>query len=175
MIPQKSIAQTELHFEATLHPSHVPFDHGKELRRNIPSQHSVATRWAWGDRRFTPKDSRASTAIGVDELHQIRGVRYIERLPEVRWNGLHKRKTPMKNNYVSQALHASEPATQSAVGRFQVYRESRGENSMSWFSTDSVVEAVKASMVQALAFDGGDFRILPQTDQRTVAFIEIIF
>lgn len=57
MIPQKALAQTDLHFETAPHPSHVPFDYGEKLRRNIPWQHYVAARGAYGDLRFTPEDS----------------------------------------------------------------------------------------------------------------------
>jgi hypothetical protein len=36
-------------FDVAAHPSHVAFDDGKELRRNIPWQHYVAARWAYGE------------------------------------------------------------------------------------------------------------------------------
>ena len=78
----------------------------------------------------------------------------------------------MKNDYVSQAMHASEPAKQSAVGRFQLYRESCGGNFVPGFSIDSDAEAIEAFMLQAPAYEGGDIRILNQTEQRMVGFVK---
>ena len=66
----------------------------------------------------------------------------------------------MKNSLVPQLASAFTPAKFSAVGRFQIYRESRGGNFIPGFSTDSDVEAIEAFMFQAPAYDGGDIRVL---------------
>ena len=78
----------------------------------------------------------------------------------------------MKNNYVSQAMRASEPAKQSAVGRFQIYRESRSGNFVPGFSTDSEAEIIEAFMFQAPTYDCGDIRVFDQSEQRMVAFVK---
>ena len=36
-------------FETTLHPSHVTFDDGHNLRRNFPWTHYVEARWSYGE------------------------------------------------------------------------------------------------------------------------------
>lgn len=36
-------------FETTLHPSHVTFDDGHNLRRNFPWSHYIEARWAYGE------------------------------------------------------------------------------------------------------------------------------
>ena len=78
----------------------------------------------------------------------------------------------MKNNLVPQLPPAFTPAKLSAVGRFQIYRESRGGNFVPGFSTDSDAEIIEAFMLQAPAYDGGDIRVLDQSEQRMIAFVK---
>ena len=78
----------------------------------------------------------------------------------------------MKNNLIPQLASAFTPAKSSAVGRFQIYRESRGGNFIPGFSTDSDVEAIEAFMFQSPAYDGGDIRVLDKSEQRMIAFVK---
>jgi hypothetical protein len=78
----------------------------------------------------------------------------------------------MKNNIILQSTPALTSATRSAVGRFQIYRESRGGNFVPGFSTDLDVEAIEAFMFQAPAYDGGAIRVLDQSEQRMIAFVK---
>ena len=64
------------------------------------------------------------------------------------------------------------PAKLPAAGRFQIYRESRGGSFVPGFSTDSDAEIIEAFMIQMPAYDGGDIRVLDQTEQRMVAFVK---
>ncbi len=52
----------------------------------------------------------------------------------------------MKNNYVFQSVDTSEPAKESAIGRFQFCRESRGGNFIPHFSVDSGAEATRTEI-----------------------------
>ena len=78
----------------------------------------------------------------------------------------------MKNNIVPQSAPAFTPAKIPAVGRFQIFRESRGGNFVPGFSADSEAEIIEAFMFQAPAYDGGDIRVLDQSEQRMVAFVK---
>src|SRR4051812_32495224 len=73
-------------------------------------------------------------------------------------------------------IHASQSvltlATSSTDGRFQIYRESRGGNFVPGFSSESDAEIIEAFMFQAPAFDGGDIRVLDQSEQRMIAFVK---
>jgi hypothetical protein len=73
-------------------------------------------------------------------------------------------------------IHASRSvltsATPSTDRRFQIYRESRGGNFVLGFSADSDAEIIEAFMFQAPAYDGGDIRVLDQSEQRMVAFLK---
>jgi hypothetical protein len=116
--------------------------------------------------------SVASTEFGVDDLHQIRRVRPIEGQTQERRNGPHQRNIPMKTNIVLQSAPAFTPAKLPAVGRFQIYRESRGVYFMPGFGSDSDAEIIEAFMFQAPAYDGGDIRVLDQSEQRMAAFVK---
>ena len=78
----------------------------------------------------------------------------------------------MKNNTIPRLASAFTPATLSAPGRFQIYRESRGGNFIPGFSTDSDVEVIEAFMFQAPVYDGGDIRVLDKSEQRMIAFVK---
>lgn len=78
----------------------------------------------------------------------------------------------MKTNIILQSAPAFTPAKIPAVGRFQIYRESRGGNFVPGFSTDSEAEIIEVFMFQAPAYDGGDIRVLDQSEQRMVAFVK---
>lgn len=78
----------------------------------------------------------------------------------------------MKTNIIMQSAPAFPPAKIPAVGRFQIYREARGGNFIPGFSTDSDVEAIEAFMFQAPSYDGGDIRVLDQSEQRMIAFVK---
>ncbi len=49
MTPATPLRKPKLHFDTGANPSHVTFDDGKELRRNIPWLHYVEARWAYGE------------------------------------------------------------------------------------------------------------------------------
>ena len=49
MTPATPLRKPKLHFDMAANPSHVTFDDGKELRRNIPWLHYVEARWAYGE------------------------------------------------------------------------------------------------------------------------------
>ena len=78
----------------------------------------------------------------------------------------------MKTNIVLQSDPALTPANTLPVGRFQIYRESRGGNFVPGFSTDSDAEIIEAFIFQAPAYDGGDIRVLDQSEQRMIAFVK---
>jgi hypothetical protein len=78
----------------------------------------------------------------------------------------------MKTNILLQSAPAFTPAKLPAVGRFQIYRESRGGNFVPGFSTDSDAEIIEAIMFQLPVYDGGDIRVLDQSEQRMVAFVK---
>ena len=74
--------------------------------------------------------------------------------------------------HTSQSILDFTAATPSTNGRFQIYRESRGGNFVPGFSTDSDAEIIEAFMFQAPAYDGGDIRVLDQSEQRMIAFVK---
>lgn len=49
MTPPHVLRKPKLHFDTAAHPSHVTFDDGKELRRNLPWTHYVEARWEYGE------------------------------------------------------------------------------------------------------------------------------
>jgi hypothetical protein len=49
MTPTTPLRKPKLHFDTAAHPSHVTFDDGKELKRNIPWLHYVEARWEYGE------------------------------------------------------------------------------------------------------------------------------
>jgi hypothetical protein len=49
MTPAPVLRKPKLHFDVGAHPSHVTFDDGKTLRRNIPWSHYVEARWEYGE------------------------------------------------------------------------------------------------------------------------------
>lgn len=49
MTPSTPLRKPKLHFDTGANPSHVTFDDGRELRRNIPWLHYVEARWAYGE------------------------------------------------------------------------------------------------------------------------------
>ena len=49
MTPTTILRKPKLHFDTAASPSHVTFDDGKELRRNIPWMDYVEARWAYGE------------------------------------------------------------------------------------------------------------------------------
>jgi hypothetical protein len=49
MTPTNLLRKPKLHFDTAAHPSHVTFDDGKELKRNIPWLHYVEARWEYGE------------------------------------------------------------------------------------------------------------------------------
>lgn len=78
----------------------------------------------------------------------------------------------MKNKGIPRTALASTPARISAVGRFQVYRQTRAGIYNLSFSTDSDAEAVEAFLLQAPAFEGGEIRLLDQIEQHMIAFVK---
>ena len=78
----------------------------------------------------------------------------------------------MKNNIVPQSAPAFTPATLSAVGRFQIYRESRGGNYIPAFGTDSDTEAIEVFILHAPMYDGGGICVVDQSEQRMIAFVK---
>lgn len=78
----------------------------------------------------------------------------------------------MKTNILLQSAPEFTTAKLLPVGRFQIYRESRGGNFIPGFSTDSDVEVIEAFMFQVPAYDGGDIRVLDQSEQRMIAFVK---
>ena len=78
----------------------------------------------------------------------------------------------LKTNILPQSDPAFTSAKLSAVGRFQIYRESRNGNFIPDFSTDSDAEIIEAFMFQAPAYEGGDIRVLDQSEQRMIAFVK---
>lgn len=44
-----ALRKPKLHFDAAVQPSHVTFDDGKEVRRNIPWSHYVEARWDYAE------------------------------------------------------------------------------------------------------------------------------
>ncbi len=49
MTPPTALRKPKLHFDTAAHPSHVTFDDGKEMKRNLPWQHYVEARWEYGE------------------------------------------------------------------------------------------------------------------------------
>jgi hypothetical protein len=49
MTPATVLRKPRLHFDAAVHASHVTFDDGKELRRNLPWLHYIEARWEYGE------------------------------------------------------------------------------------------------------------------------------
>jgi len=49
MMSSSPLRKPKLHFDTGANPSHLTFDDGKELRRNIPWLHFVEARWAYGE------------------------------------------------------------------------------------------------------------------------------
>lgn len=49
MTPTATLRKPKLHFDTAANPSHVTFDDGKDLRRNIPWLHYVEARWEYGE------------------------------------------------------------------------------------------------------------------------------
>jgi len=49
MTPTPLLRKPKLHFDTAANPSHVTFDDGKELRRNIPWLQYVEARWEYGE------------------------------------------------------------------------------------------------------------------------------
>ena len=78
----------------------------------------------------------------------------------------------MKTNIILQSAPAFTRAKLPAVGCFQIYRESRGGNFVPGFSTDSDAEIIEAFVFQAPASEGGDIRVLDQSEQRMIAFVK---
>ena len=78
----------------------------------------------------------------------------------------------MKNTLVPQTPPAPPPAKTTAVGRFQVYWQTRAGIYVLGFNTDSDAEAVEAFMLQAPAFDGGEIRLLDRDERRMIAFVK---
>ena len=78
----------------------------------------------------------------------------------------------MKTNIILQSALAFAHAKHPATGRFQLYCESRGGNFVAGFSSDSDAEIIEAFMFQAPAYDGGDIRVLDQSERRMVAFVK---
>ena len=78
----------------------------------------------------------------------------------------------MKKNIILQSASAFTSVKPSAVGRFRIYRESRGGNFVPRSSANSDAEIIEAFMFQAPAYDGGDIRVLDQSEQRMVALVK---
>lgn len=78
----------------------------------------------------------------------------------------------MKNNLVPQSAPAFTPAIHSAVGRFQICRESRAGNYIPAFSSDSDTEAIEAFILHAPRYDGGGICVVDQSEQRMIAFVK---
>ncbi|MDP3071312.1 MAG: hypothetical protein Q8N18_13565 [Opitutaceae bacterium] len=49
MTPATVLRKPKLHFDTAAHASHVTFDDGKALRRNLPWLHYVEARWDHGE------------------------------------------------------------------------------------------------------------------------------
>ncbi|MFT3868421.1 MAG: hypothetical protein QM715_07980 [Nibricoccus sp.] len=49
MTPATVLRKPKLHFDTSANPSHVTFDDGKELKRNIPWLHYVEARWHYAE------------------------------------------------------------------------------------------------------------------------------
>jgi|APLak6261664116_1056043.scaffolds.fasta_scaffold49371_2 hypothetical protein len=49
MTPAPVFRKPKLHFDTASRPSHVTFDDGKVLKRNIPWSHYVEARWEYGE------------------------------------------------------------------------------------------------------------------------------
>ncbi|MBL9191977.1 MAG: hypothetical protein JNJ82_06440 [Opitutaceae bacterium] len=49
MTPTTVLRKPKLHFDTATHASHVTFDDGKALRRNLPWLHYVEARWDHGE------------------------------------------------------------------------------------------------------------------------------
>ncbi|MBL9188345.1 MAG: hypothetical protein JNK23_12745 [Opitutaceae bacterium] len=49
MTPGIPLRKPKLYFDTAAHASHVTFDDGKELRRNIPWLHYVEARWGYSE------------------------------------------------------------------------------------------------------------------------------
>lgn len=49
MTPATVLRKPKLHFDTAAHASHVTFDDGKELRRNLPWLHYVEARWDYSE------------------------------------------------------------------------------------------------------------------------------
>lgn len=78
----------------------------------------------------------------------------------------------MKTNIILQSAPSFTPGKIPAGERFQIYRESRGGNFVPGFSSNAETEIIEAFMFQAPAYDGGDIRVLDQSEQRMVAFVK---
>lgn len=78
----------------------------------------------------------------------------------------------MKNNVVPQSAPAFMPATHSAGGRFQIYRESRAGNYIPTFSSASDTEVIEAFILHAPMYDGGGIWVVDQSEQRMIAFVK---
>jgi glycogen synthase len=78
----------------------------------------------------------------------------------------------MKNKHVLQTSPTSKPAKTPAVGRFQVFQQTRAGIYTLSFKTDSDAEAVETFMLQAPAFEGGEIRLLDRDGQRMIAFVK---
>lgn len=78
----------------------------------------------------------------------------------------------MKTNILPQSALAFTPTKLSAVGRFQIQRESRGGNFIPGVSTDSETEVIEAFMLQAPVYDGGAIRVLDHFEQHIVASVK---
>ena len=76
----------------------------------------------------------------------------------------------MKTNIILQSAPAFTPSKLSAVGRFQIYRESRDGNYIPVFGTDSDTEAIEAFVVHVPMYDGGGICVVDQSEQRMIAF-----
>lgn len=77
----------------------------------------------------------------------------------------------MKNNLIPQSAPAFTPPKLSAVGRFQIYRESRGGNYIPASGTDSDTEAIEAFILHAPMYDGGGICVVDKSEQRMIAFV----
>ena len=49
MTPATILRKPKPHFDTAANPSHVTFDDGKELKRNIPWLHYVEARWSYAE------------------------------------------------------------------------------------------------------------------------------
>ena len=109
--------------------------------------------------------------LPVVGLDQTREELSVEGLIEVRRNG-HQRNTPMKTNHlppISSGIHVCESnrgRPVSSLSRISL------RNLYPRLSTDSDVEAIEAFILEAPADEGGDVRVLDQTEQRMIAFVK---